>query len=91
MAATRPPLVVSWFRYAGSLLPLLSRAALVVGHGGAGTIVECARAGAALLCVTNDRLLHGHQGELVQQMEEEGRLARCTPDTLAEALAEHFG
>ena len=61
-------------------------AALVIGHGGAGTALDSLRAGCALLIVTNDALMHSHQAELATRLAAAGRARLCAADTLLATL-----
>ncbi|KAJ6496552.1 glycosyltransferase family 28 C-terminal domain-containing protein [Mycena vitilis] len=55
---------VELWRTKGSLDAEYRRADLVIGHAGAGTILEVLRMGKPLIVVPNPTLLHNHQTEL---------------------------
>ncbi|KAJ7685060.1 glycosyltransferase family 28 C-terminal domain-containing protein [Mycena polygramma] len=55
---------VELWRTKGSLDAEYGRADLVIGHAGAGTILEVLRMGKPLIVVPNPTLLHNHQTEL---------------------------
>ncbi|KAG8181083.1 hypothetical protein JTE90_016596 [Oedothorax gibbosus] len=89
--STNPPVHIEWFRYMPSLTPYITSANLVIGHAGAGTLLECCTVGRPLVCVPNGTLLHGHQMELAEQMEMDGQIRMCPgPGKLAEALRGYF-
>lgn len=79
---------IVWFR----LKPVslfhseIKQAKLVIGHAGAGTILETLRCGRNLLVVTNNSLMDNHQVELANTMENLNYLKQATPDTILKVL-----
>ncbi|EPY28522.1 beta-1,4-N-acetylglucosaminyltransferase [Strigomonas culicis] len=67
-------LEVEVFPYRAGLGALLARAALVLTHAGAGTILECLHAHRRLLVVPNRELMSDHQLELAEVLEQQGYL-----------------
>lgn len=53
------------------------QADLVIGHAGSGTIVDVLRMGKPMIVVPNPALLHNHQEELAQALQERGHLVAC--------------
>ncbi|KAK8813275.1 hypothetical protein WA158_002867 [Blastocystis sp. Blastoise] len=68
------------FDYIPSLKPYIEQADLIIGHAGAGTIIECLRAGKKLVVVINEKLMNNHQLEIANAMSSEHYLlqANCT-------------
>ena len=56
----------------------LEEASLVIGHAGAGTILETLRAGTNLVVVTNPDLMDDHQTDLANAMQREEYLLQAT-------------
>eukprot|EP00939_MAST-03C_sp_MAST-3C-sp1_P001995 g1995.t1 len=79
-------LCVEYFPIKKSISKDLRDAALVVGHAGAGTILETLRVRTKLLVVTNEDLMDNHQSELAEAMEHGNYLAKSTLPTLIEAI-----
>lgn len=69
---------VQWFPIKDSISQDLRDADLVVGHAGAGTILETLRSGTKLLVVSNEELMDNHQFELAGAMAERGFLAKSS-------------
>jgi len=95
--ATRPPLVAEGHDFLGqaSLAALIAQAAVVVCHGGPGTILDAREAGHVPLCVPRDPDLgehvDGHQQRFVALVGEAGvvrdvRSRASFDQELAEAL-----
>lgn len=66
-----------FFRFAPSLEPYFERAALVISHGGLGTLVEVLRRGLRLVGVSNPERYDRHQDDLLSYLEEQGHLLWC--------------
>ena len=68
-------LPLEWFRFAPTLEEHMRSAALVVSHGGAGSIMEALALGKPLVVVANDALMDNHQEELAAALASRGHLA----------------
>ncbi|XP_063241304.1 UDP-N-acetylglucosamine transferase subunit ALG13 homolog [Bacillus rossius redtenbacheri] len=79
-------LQVQHYSLKASLAEDITRAVLVVSHGGAGTCLEVLEAGKPLIIVVNHQLMGNHQLELAQQLQAEGYAYCCSCDTLADTL-----
>ncbi|KAI9228378.1 MAG: glycosyltransferase family 28 C-terminal domain-containing protein [Piptocephalis tieghemiana] len=66
------------FPYTDDLEGEMAKVDLVVGHGGAGTILETMQQGLPLLVVINPQLADNHQAELVDALEARGCLSKTT-------------
>lgn len=75
------------FDYRTDLSEDIEWADLVVGHAGAGTVLDVLRGPIgkigkdprpALLIVTNDRLMNGHQSELAEALAKESFSVSCS-------------
>lgn len=78
--------VESW-KFKSSILSEVQRADLVVGHAGAGTILDALRQGKPMIVVPNPTLLDDHQGELSSRLGALGYLMATTVDNLAATIA----
>ena len=65
---TQPPLDVAMYRFKKSLRLDMERAALIITHAGAGSILEGLRQRAVLVVVVNDLLMDNHQAELAHAL-----------------------
>lgn len=77
--------VESW-KFKSSILSEVQRADLVVGHAGAGTILDALRQGKPMIVVPNPTLLDDHQGELSSRLDALGYLTATTVDNLAATI-----
>ncbi|KAK8814649.1 UDP-N-acetylglucosamine transferase subunit ALG13 [Blastocystis sp. ATCC 50177/Nand II] len=75
--------------YYASLDPLFSQVRLVIGHAGAGTILDTLRHQIPLIVVVNEKLMGNHQHEIADAMEESNYLIKATPASLLAKL-QHF-
>jgi beta-1,4-N-acetylglucosaminyltransferase len=64
----------------------IANAALVIGHAGAGTILDSLEASKPIIVVANDLLMSQHQAEIAQQMKTLGHLFSSTPGRLMSDL-----
>lgn len=64
----------------------MSNASLVIGHAGAGTILDSLEASKPIIVVANDLLMSQHQAEIAQMMEKLGHLFSSTPSKLMQDL-----
>ena len=62
----------SSFAFRDSILPCIAGAALVLTHGGSGTILECLRQRVPFIVVHNDLLMDNHQTELAEALAASG-------------------
>ncbi|KAJ7105765.1 glycosyltransferase family 1 protein [Mycena crocata] len=77
---------VELYKFKPSLAADYARADLVIGHAGAGTILDALRLGKALIVVPNPALLHNHQAELSSALAERGHLATSSVGALADTI-----
>ena len=75
-----------FFRFAPSLDAHMRSAALVISHGGAGSIMEALGLRKPLVVVVNGALMDDHQTELAGALEERGHLRSTTCSGLESAL-----
>eukprot|EP01103_Thecamoeba_quadrilineata_P013823 TRINITY_DN3953_c0_g1_i2.p1 TRINITY_DN3953_c0_g1~~TRINITY_DN3953_c0_g1_i2.p1 ORF type:complete len:255 (+),score=36.53 TRINITY_DN3953_c0_g1_i2:468-1232(+) len=61
---------VQVFEYKNSLNEEITRASLIIGHAGAGTILDTLEAGKPLFVVPNSSLMNNHQAELAEELNE---------------------
>lgn len=75
------------FDYTPDMTEYIEAADLVIGHAGAGTILDVLRGPAigadktdrpALLIITNDQLMNGHQSEIAQAMSANDYCTSCS-------------
>ncbi|EGD81903.1 glycosyltransferase 28 domain containing 1 [Salpingoeca rosetta] len=85
--AKRAGVEVETYDYKASIANDLAAADVVIGHAGAGTILEALGAGKKMVVVVNDRLMSNHQTELAFKMKALNHLDACTCDTLLHTLA----
>lgn len=64
----------------------MENASLVIGHAGAGTILDSLEARKPIVVVANDKLMSQHQTEISNVMEELGHLFSSTPSALMDDL-----
>ncbi|GIX93806.1 UDP-N-acetylglucosamine transferase subunit ALG13 homolog [Caerostris darwini] len=77
---------IEWFRYKDSISQNIKEASFIIGHAGAGTILESLIENKPLIAVLNENLMDNHQTELAQQMAIDGYLAYCSCSNLLETL-----
>ncbi|GAB0490159.1 hypothetical protein MMPV_001391 [Pyropia vietnamensis] len=79
------PLEVVGFPYMPSLVTLMADTALVITHGGAGSVLEALRSGVPTIIVVNGDLMDNHQAELATALANDGHAATAAPtaDSLA--------
>jgi beta-1,4-N-acetylglucosaminyltransferase len=68
--------------------PYFQNADLVIGHAGAGTIMEVLRIGKPLLVVVNDSLMENHQTELARALGSRNLLRMATISTFLQVFGE---
>jgi len=73
-------------RYKKNLADEMQRADLVIGHAGAGTILESLELGKPLVVVVNDALMDNHQLELADRLAKDGYLLYTHVRGLVEML-----
>mgnify|MGYP004702322093 CR=1 FL=1 len=64
------------------------KADLVIGHAGAGTILEVLQLGKPLIVVVNDTLMENHQTELARECAQKGVLRMATISSLVDVMRE---
>jgi beta-1,4-N-acetylglucosaminyltransferase len=65
----------------------MRNADLIIGHGGAGTVMESLSFNKPLVVVVNNRLLHNHQTELAERLAlDKHCLIAYSPDQLISIL-----
>ncbi|KAJ7755038.1 glycosyl transferase [Mycena maculata] len=82
-----PGLAVELFAKKPSLAADFQRADLVIGHAGAGTILDVLRLAKPLIVVPNETLLHNHQAELASALAASGHLRTSSIAELAETIS----
>lgn len=82
------PLEVVAFPYMPSLVTLMAATALVITHGGAGSVLEALRSGVPTIIVVNGDLMDNHQAELATALADGGHAATAAPtaDSLAAVI-----
>lgn len=79
-------MAVEWFPIKSSISEYIRQAELVIGHAGAGTILETLRSRTKLLVVTNPSLMDDHQTEIADAMVAGSYLEKANFDNLFEVL-----
>ena len=64
----------------------LEKSDLVIGHAGAGTILEVLQLGKPIIVVVNDQLMENHQTELACECSKNGLLQMSTVNDFIEAF-----
>jgi len=82
----RDALNIEIYSYKDSIYEDIKAADLVIGHAGAGTVLEVLRQEKPLIVVINDSLMNNHQEELASQLQEDGHSLFCYPEALKETL-----
>eukprot|EP00056_Hartaetosiga_gracilis_P003534 m.64560 g.64560 ORF g.64560 m.64560 type:complete len:254 (+) comp11494_c0_seq1:47-808(+) len=78
---------VEAYDYKPSLQGDFEQADLVIGHAGAGTIMETlSMEGTKMIVVVNDTLMHNHQTELAFKMRDLNHLKACNCSTLLDTI-----
>ena len=79
---------VEWFRFKDNILDCIKNASLVIGHAGAGTILETLSQGKPLIVVLNEKLMDNHQREIAEKLSDEGYLKYCSCPQLLNTIKE---
>lgn len=74
------------FDYKSSIDEYIDSADLVIGHAGAGTVLEVLRKGKPLLIVINDRLMDNHQEELARDLANQQFVVCSYPSQMCQIL-----
>ncbi|GFT05203.1 UDP-N-acetylglucosamine transferase subunit ALG13 homolog [Nephila pilipes] len=77
---------VEWFRFKYSISQDIKNASLIIGHAGAGTILDSLVENKPLIAVLNDTLMNNHQIELAEELAKENYLAYCSCSDLLHTL-----
>mmetsp|Transcript_36526 Transcript_36526/g.117106 ORF Transcript_36526/g.117106 Transcript_36526/m.117106 type:complete len:179 (+) Transcript_36526:23-559(+) len=80
------PLERSWFRFTADMPGEMSRASLVVSHGGAGSIMEALTLKKRLVVCVNEELMGNHQAELALELRDRKHLILAKPHDIADAV-----
>jgi beta-1,4-N-acetylglucosaminyltransferase len=81
------PRRMEFFRFADSLEPQYSKAAVVVSHGGLGTLIEVIERGLKLIGVSNPDRYDRHQEDILGILSERKHMVWCRSlDRLKEAF-----
>lgn len=81
-------LKIEWFRFKDCISENIKKASLVIGHAGAGTILESLSENKPLIVVLNEKLMDNHQGELAEKLSDEGYLKYCSCSQLLDTIKE---
>lgn len=84
----KPSLKIEWFRFKDDISENFKKASLVIGHAGAGTILESLSEGKPLIVVLNEKLMDNHQSELAEKLSDEGCLKYCSCSQLLDTINE---
>lgn len=84
----KPSLKIEWFRFKDDISENFKKASLVIGHAGAGTILESLSEGKPLIVVLNEKLMDNHQSELAEKLSDEGYLKYCSCSQLLDTINE---
>lgn len=87
LEGNREGVTVEVFDFSPTVPDELRKAALVVSHAGAGTILDCLRAGRRVVVVPNEVLMANHQVQLGMAMQELGFLACLKVADLVEGIS----
>ncbi|CAI4222654.1 unnamed protein product [Auanema sp. JU1783] len=77
---------VTFFRYSPDIKPYMEKAKVVIGHAGAGTIMEALKLTKPFIAVINENLMNNHQVELANALAEKNHLLFCNPRNLSETI-----
>lgn len=81
-------LKIEFYRYKPSIADDMTSAKLVIGHAGAGTVLECLRLKKPLIVVINEKLMDNHQVELAAKLADLNHLLYCVPADLAQTITD---
>ncbi|GMT25214.1 hypothetical protein PFISCL1PPCAC_16511, partial [Pristionchus fissidentatus] len=87
-SATFAGLHIEFYRFKPSIAEDLASAKFVIGHAGAGTVLECLRLKKPLVVVVNEQLMDNHQVELAAKLADLDHVLYCVPSDLAELVVE---
>jgi beta-1,4-N-acetylglucosaminyltransferase len=77
---------VEIYRYKDTLVHEISGCSLVIGHAGAGTVLDVLEAGKDLVVVPNNSLMSGHQADIAVELSKRGYLYYCQVHKLADEI-----
>eukprot|EP01095_Lingulamoeba_sp_RSL-Kostka_P011022 TRINITY_DN408_c0_g1_i2.p1 TRINITY_DN408_c0_g1~~TRINITY_DN408_c0_g1_i2.p1 ORF type:complete len:182 (-),score=39.99 TRINITY_DN408_c0_g1_i2:69-614(-) len=78
--------LIECFSKKPSIDQYVQKAALVISHGGSGTILECLRSKKKLIVVNNETLMHNHQTQLASKLENKNYLVFTTCSNLFQSI-----
>ncbi|KAF8373717.1 algn-13 [Pristionchus pacificus] len=79
-------LKIDFYRYKPSIAEDLADAKFVIGHAGAGTVIECLRLKKPLIVVVNELLMDNHQAELAAKLADLNHVLYCVPSDLTQTM-----
>jgi len=83
-----PDFEITAFDYKPSLREEMEKADMVIGHAGAGTILEVLGMEKNLIVVPNDTLMRGHQSDIAEELQKYGFLHVIKCSKLRECIGE---
>jgi beta-1,4-N-acetylglucosaminyltransferase len=89
-AASRVRIDLQVVQFESALATRLAEADVVISHAGAGSILETLSGRAALLVVVNSRLMHDHQRELAEALNDKNHLDWTTPELMGQWLQDQL-
>ena len=79
-------ITIEYYKYKPSIHEDLLEADFIIGHAGAGTVLECLRLQKPLVVVINEKLMNNHQSELAIALADRKHVLYCVPQALKECV-----